>query len=85
MLELKRVFKELLALIYDFLFIVVWVALSWLIHHHLMATFSLEGVQLYKFYVIEAVVDFAVFFRLYKFLFVTGKKNQTHVPWWSGK
>jgi hypothetical protein len=82
MLELKRMFRLLAALILDFLFIVVWVLLSWLVHHYVIATFSLEGAQLYKFYVIEGVTDFAVFFRLYKFLFSDSKKNRTHAPWW---
>lgn len=82
MLELKRIFRLLVALIFDFLFMLAWVLLTWLVHHYLIATFTLEGVQLYKFYVIEGVVDVAAFFRLYKFLFLSPKKKQTHVPWW---
>lgn len=81
-IEIKRMFNLLVAMILDFLFIAIWVVLSWMVHHYLIIIFSPEGVQLYKFLVIESVVDTAMFFRLYKFLFPDTHKKPTHTPWW---
>jgi hypothetical protein len=69
MLEIKRMFDLLVALVFDFLFIAVWLVLSWLFHHYLVVIFSVKSPQLYKFIVIESAVDLAACFRLYKFLF----------------
>jgi hypothetical protein len=82
MLEVRRMFGLLVALVLDFLFIAVWLLLSWLVHHYLIVIFSLEGSQGYKFIVIESAVDFAVCVRLYKFLFLKAERKPQHTPWW---
>lgn len=82
MIEIKRMLNLLVTIILDFLFIAIWVILSWVVHHYLIIIFSPEGVELYKFLVIESVVDTAMFFRLYKVLFPGNRKESTHMPWW---
>lgn len=82
MVEIKRMFGLLVALVLGFFFIAAWLVFSWLVHHHLVVIFSLEGTQLYKFIVIESAVDCAVCFRLYKFLFFNVETKSRHLPWW---
>lgn len=48
----------------DFLFLALWLLLTWAVHEFVGGNFPLRGVPLYIGYVVEAVLDFSALLKL---------------------
>lgn len=63
------------------MFLALWVALAWLLHHVLTDVCQLQTWSLAKAYLFEAVIDVSTLVRLLKLRF-GNSKTRDNVPWW---
>ncbi len=53
----------------DFLFLAVWLILAWAVHQWIGKLFPLQGLPRYIGYVMEALLDVSILFKLMKLRF----------------
>lgn len=80
--EMKKIINLLFTLLTDFLILVVWIVLSWLVHKYLLTWLFIEGVQLYKLLAVEVLIDVSTFYKIFKFLFFNSNSQNRNRPWW---
>lgn len=62
----------------DFLFLALWLLLTWAVHEFVGGNFPLRGVPLYVGYVVEAVLDLSALLKLCRLRLGVGRRHNLH-------